>query len=198
MKTLYIYGCGGHARSVCGIIIANGDDKEIMLVDDNAKKNETVLHFRTCNKIPDNNNYSFYAIGNNVEREKFFKMDNKELLTIVSATSCIGVDAKIGRGTFVGNFVNIGVQSYIGDNCIINTSAVIEHECRVDSHTHIAPRACVCGRSSIGERVFIGAGAIIINNIDICSDVIVGAGAVVIKNITEPGVYIGNPARRIK
>lgn len=50
----------------------------------------------------------------------------------------------------------------------------------------------------IGDRVFFGAGAVIINNKKITSDVIVGAGAVVVEDIKNKGTYVGVPARPIK
>jgi acetyltransferase-like isoleucine patch superfamily enzyme len=31
--------------------------------------------------------------------------------------------------------------------------------------------------------------------VTICDRAVIGAGAVVTKNITEPGIYVGNPAR---
>ena len=34
--------------------------------------------------------------------------------------------------------------------------------------------------------------------VNICDNVVIGAGAVVTKNITEPGVYVGNPAKKIR
>ena len=51
----------------------------------------------------------------------------------------------------------------------------------------------------IKERVlFIGAGAVIKDNIKICDNVTIGAGAVVVKNIDSPGLYAGNPVKRLK
>jgi acetyltransferase-like isoleucine patch superfamily enzyme len=32
----------------------------------------------------------------------------------------------------------------------------------------------------------------------VCDDVVIGAGAVVTKDITEPGIYAGNPARKLR
>jgi acetyltransferase-like isoleucine patch superfamily enzyme len=34
--------------------------------------------------------------------------------------------------------------------------------------------------------------------VTICDQVVIGAGSVVTKNITEPGIYAGNPARKLK
>ena len=51
---------------------------------------------------------------------------------------------------------------------------------------------------SIGNNVQIGAGAIILPGVSVCSNVIVGAGCIVSKSISESGVYIGVPARKIR
>ncbi|MFM4852726.1 acyltransferase [Aeromonas caviae] len=50
----------------------------------------------------------------------------------------------------------------------------------------------------IGSNVQIGAGSIILPGVSICSNVIVGAGCIVSKSITEPGIYVGVPARKIR
>ena len=50
----------------------------------------------------------------------------------------------------------------------------------------------------IGDRVLIGSQSCIREGIEVCSDAIIGMGAVVVKDIKEPGVYVGNPAKRIK
>ena len=49
----------------------------------------------------------------------------------------------------------------------------------------------------IGNDVSLGSNATILP-VRICDHVVVGAGAVVTKDITEPGIYAGNPARKIR
>ena len=49
----------------------------------------------------------------------------------------------------------------------------------------------------IGNNVLIGSNATILP-VSICDDVIIGAGSVVTKDISKPGVYVGNPAKKIK
>jgi acetyltransferase-like isoleucine patch superfamily enzyme len=49
----------------------------------------------------------------------------------------------------------------------------------------------------IGNRVSIGTNSTILP-VSICDDVVVGAGAVVTRDITEPGFYVGNPARLLR
>lgn len=48
-----------------------------------------------------------------------------------------------------------------------------------------------------GDNVVIGAGSVVIGPVDICDNVTIGAMSLVNKSITEPGVYVGVPARRI-
>jgi acetyltransferase-like isoleucine patch superfamily enzyme len=50
--------------------------------------------------------------------------------------------------------------------------------------------------TKIGNHVSIGSNATILP-VSICDAVVIGAGAVVTKDITEPGKYVGNPARKV-
>jgi serine acetyltransferase len=49
-----------------------------------------------------------------------------------------------------------------------------------------------------GGKTFIGAGTKIAPNIKICADVVTGAMTYVNRDITEPGTYVGAPARKIR
>ena len=85
-----------------------------------------------------------------------------------------------------------------GNNNIINSGALIEHEATIGNSNHIAPKSIIGGRVKIGNNVLIGLGSKILPGIKICSDVIIGAGAVVTKNINKPQTYIGIPAKVVK
>ncbi|MDQ1194992.1 serine acetyltransferase [Rhizobium sp. SORGH_AS 787] len=56
-------------------------------------------------------------------------------------------------------------------------------------------------RLTIGDRVEIGTGAVIIaplrSSMSICNDVRIGANSVVTRSITQPGTYAGAPAVRV-
>ena len=61
----------------------------------------------------------------------------------------------------------------------------------------ISSLAFVHPKAIIGKNVSIGSNATILP-IEICDNVVIGAGSVVTKNITQAGVYVGNPAKKIK
>jgi hypothetical protein len=50
----------------------------------------------------------------------------------------------------------------------------------------------------VKENNLIGSGSVLKHSIKIKSNTIIGAGAVVTKNITESGIYVGSPAKKIK
>lgn len=202
-ERIVLFGCGGHARSVINVITKINKTIEVLLVDESAQENEIILGCMTkpCYQLDIQDKY-LIAVGDNQKRKTIYetillgKRGNN--ISIVSSDASIGVGTSIGKGTFVAPNAYIGPKVHVGNNVIINTASIVEHEAIIGNHTHIAPHATICGRSKIGNEVFCGAGSVIIDNIAICDKVIVGAGAVVHKDITEPGIYVGVPARKIK
>ncbi|MCW2811224.1 MAG: hypothetical protein JWP61_1682 [Friedmanniella sp.] len=88
--------------------------------------------------------------------------------------------------------VTIGAGSALGMEVLILTS---HHPLTPDGRWQEAAE----GRPvSIGERVWIGARAIILPGAVIDDDVVVAAGAVVSGHLRSGGVYAGVPARRIR
>ncbi len=53
------------------------------------------------------------------------------------------------------------------------------------------------GKVAIGDRVFVGAGSLILPGVCIGADSIVGAGSVVTRNVPAGCVVAGNPAREL-
>jgi acetyltransferase-like isoleucine patch superfamily enzyme len=49
----------------------------------------------------------------------------------------------------------------------------------------------------LGDNVVIGANSVILGPIDICDNVLIGALSLVNRSISEPGVYVGIPARKV-
>jgi UDP-3-O-[3-hydroxymyristoyl] glucosamine N-acyltransferase len=101
----------------------------------------------------------------------------------------IGKRTKIQSHTFICEFVNIGNDSFIGHGVMfINDVFALGGPARGNKDYWKPTR--------VGDNVSIGSNATILP-VNICDNVIIGAGAVVTKDITEPGTYIGNPARKL-
>ncbi len=120
----------------------------------------------------------------------------------------------IGDNVFIGPFVEIQKDVKIGERCKIQSHAficelvTIGNDCFVghgvmfvnDTFSIGGPargNKALWKSTRIGNHVSIGSNATILP-IEICNDVVIGAGAVVTKNITEPGIYAGNPAKKMR
>ncbi len=107
----------------------------------------------------------------------------------------------IGRDCWIGAFTVIDGSGglTIGDGCDISAGAQI--------YTHSTVGRAVSGGSepverrptSIGERVHVGAGAIVLMGSEIGDECVIGAGAVVPEGTVAPAgsLLVGVPARII-
>ncbi|ACQ79442.1 acetyltransferase, putative [Beutenbergia cavernae DSM 12333] len=106
----------------------------------------------------------------------------------------------IGDGTWIGAFTVIDGSGglTIGAGCDISAGVQI--------YTHSTARRCVSGRRypdvdrapvTIGDRVFLGAGAVVNMGVTIGDEAVIGAGAVVTKDVPARTVVAGVPARRV-
>lgn len=202
---LYILGCGGHARSIINTVRRIDSNRKIILVDDDGKENEVILSCGIINNIQlkekrEKDFHYIVGIGNNQKRRSIYeKMKNQGYVSenIIAISAIVGSETRIAEAVYIAEKVFIGPETKIGSNTIINTASLIEHECRIGENVHIAPNVTICGRSTIGNNTFVGAGSVVIDKVSIADDVVIGAGSIVIKNITEAGVYVGCPAKRI-
>jgi len=198
-KKVIVFGCGGHSRSIADVFLSYHPEVSLVFVDPAARPNEKIYNFAVLKEICVEDNPYFFAIGDNdLRKKKFEEIGSHGLISIISLKAYLGCNTDLGKGLFVGNFCHIGPQAKIGDNTILNNGCVIEHEVVIGSHCHIGPNAVISGRCTIGDQVFIGVGATVKDSVQICSNVVVGAGATIVKDITQPGIYVGCPGKKIK
>lgn len=132
-------------------------------------------------------------------------------VTIVQPSNLYG--CTLADGVFVGPFVEIqrdvtiGARTRIQSHTFVCSLVTIGEDCFVAHGVMFINDLFETGRpagnpagwkaTKIGNRVSIGSNATILP-VEICDDVAIGAGAVVTKSITQPGIYAGNPARRLR
>ncbi|MFF2633864.1 acyltransferase [Microbacterium sp. NPDC058021] len=109
-------------------------------------------------------------------------------------------EPEIGEGTWIGAFTVIDGSGglTIGRGCDIASGVHI--------YTHSSAKRCVSGRRHpdverhpvrIGDRVFIGANAVINMGVTVGDEAVIGAGAVVTGDVAARTIVAGVPAREV-
>lgn len=105
------------------------------------------------------------------------------------------LDVVIGQGCQLLASSLLGPGARLGDNVLLNSRSVVEHDCWVGDHSHVATGAILCGGCHVGSGVHVGAGATVIQGITIGDGAIIAAGAVVTKNVEPLTLVAGVPGR---
>ena len=201
-EKIFIIGAGGHTRTTIAILSEKYLCNQIICVDCPKFPDEKILNVNIVQYDIDflkKANNVFISIGDDLKRKEIFDFFNKEkVINVISKTALIHKTCKMGKGNLISFKTIICPNVVIGDNNIINTGSIVEHECRIGSSCHIAPGSILLGRVTIGDLVLIGAGSVIKGGITIGNRIKIGAGSVVLNDLSEPGTYIGIPAKRAK
>lgn len=133
-------------------------------------------------------------------------------VTVIEPVNLYG--CTIGKGAFIGPFVEIQSNVSIGERCKIQSHAFICELVTIGNDCFISHGAMFINdlfsaggpaggdrdkwkETVIGSHVSIGTNATILP-VRIVDNVVIGAGSVVVKDILEAGNYAGNPARKIR
>lgn len=194
-KNLYILGAGGHSKVVIEIAEDLGY-KIISILDDNPSV-ENIFQYKVVHSS-DNSTISenvFLAVGNNINRKKIASRFLAPELNLIHPSAVVSKRTTFGYGNAVMAGVVINASVKIGNHCIINTSACIDHDCKIDDFVHISPNVSLAGNVRVMEGAHVGIGATVKQDITIGKWSVVGAGAVVINDVPNNAVVVGNPAR---
>lgn len=205
-----VIGGGGHAKVVISLLKKLSGYDIVGYTD--AKNNGDLLssvylgNDDVLKRIVNEQNIDALVVGvgqikNAAQRRKIVN-DLEELNVgfpaLVSPDAVVNEEVSIGNGTVVMDGAVIQPMSRVGAFCIVNTSCSIDHDCTIGDFVHVAPGVTISGGVEIGNDVLVGAGSTIIQGVRICSNVLIGAGSVVYRDIVEPGLYIGNPLRKVR
>ncbi len=138
------------------------------------------------------------AIGDNANRAREAEaVGLSRLVAVVHPQASVSPHAQLGPGCFIAAQAVVAPLATLEAGVIINHGAVVDHDCHLGAFVHVAPGATLAGAVRVAGGVLVGSGARLLPGVTVCAGVTIGAGAVVTQPITEPGTYVGAPARRL-
>lgn len=194
----FIVGAGGMGREVAEYL---SDVKTAFqfAVQDEYLLSEEVDGIRVCSleEITEDDQIVI-AVGDPKVRFKIAsKLKSNSYFSVVHKASVISATAQLGSGIIVAPGVVVSAACKIGNHVILNYNCTLGHDVKLGDFVSIYPGAAISGNVQLGSRVLIGANASIREGVQLADDVTIGMGAVVLNSINEPGVYVGNPLRKI-
>ena len=197
MNRLLLAGAGGHGRVVAGVAEDAGYT-EIAFTDARFPELQEngAWPVVSSDMKPTEGSDFFVSIGSNGRRASTDQgLEYPSMPILAHPNSTISRHANIGPGTAVVAGAVINGFARLGRCCIINTSCSVDHDCVLGDYVHISPGAHLAGQVRVGDRSWIGIGAVVREGITIGSDVVVAAGAVVVSDVADGQTVTGVPAR---
>lgn len=200
MATSYvIYGASGQGKVILDLLLLQ-EFKNIEVIDDSPNKKE-LLGF----PIQGVSQFKFapgkefiIGIGDNLIRKRISINNQLNYFKAIHTKAIVSKFTEIGDGTVIMARSVINVNVKIGKHCIVNTAAVVEHDCLIEDFVHISPNVTLAGGVKVEEGTHIGIGAVVLPNVKIGKWATIGAGSVILKDVPDYAIVVGNPGKIIK
>lgn len=173
------------------------DNKELIGKEINGYK---VLGDREFLNNFDKEVYVVIAIADHCIKEELVKyLTNKNIqyATLIHPSVKINRTIYIGKGCIIYQNVIMTVNINIGNHVIISPKCGIGHDSLIEDYVTVLWNVNISGSERIRQGVTLGSGCTIIQGLEIGRGSFVGAGAVVIRDIDESKIAVGVPTRYV-
>lgn len=196
-----IYGGGGHAKSLIDLIRMEGKYTISGIVDDGIPAGTRILGVPVLGGgelLPSLRQKGIQQVVNAVggissitPRLAVYQKLGASGFTCVTVvhprafvepTAVISAGCQLFFNAYVGSSVRIGFGS------IINTGAIVSHDCVLGEYVNISPGAILAGAVSVAERALVGMGATINLGVHIGTGARIGNSAVVKADVPENAI----------
>jgi sugar O-acyltransferase (sialic acid O-acetyltransferase NeuD family) len=210
MDTMVVLGSSGHAKVVIDTIEKEGRYKIVGLVDAFRKVGEETLGYQVLGVEFDlprliveyDLKGIIIAIGDNYSRAQVAAKvsdicPDLPFVSTIHPNASIGKEVTLGIGSVVmaGAVVNPCCQ--VGQFCIVNTSASLDHDSVMEDFSSLAPGGTTGGNCRIGRYSAVSIGAVLRHRITIGEHSVIGGGSTVLKNVEPFALAFGCPAKKV-
>lgn len=210
-ENIVVIGASGHAKVVMDVIEREGHFHILGWVDTFKPAGEVIFGYRVLggeDSLPalmKNEGVAggLIAIGDNWKRHLMAERirtlaPNFDFIRAVHPSAQIGRGATIGRGAVVMAGAVVNSDSAVGEFCIVNTKASLDHDSVMEDFSSLAPNAATGGNVRVGAFSAISLGANVLHGRTIGAHSVIGAGALVLDDIPDHCVVYGAPARVVR
>lgn len=187
-EPLLLIGCGGHARSLIDVVESSGHWHVMGLVGLIDQVGEEVLGYPVlgCDQdlpmLRQKCSHALLAVGQIGSPSTRQRLGSElvhlefELPVVISGRAHVSRHAKLGEGISVGHGVIVNAGATVGDYCILNSNALIEHDAVIGNYCHVSTGVLVNGGVQVGDSSFIGSGTVLREGLSLPPQTVISAG----------------------
>lgn len=196
-----LLGGGGFAIELYGYMTSDGYDVAGYYAPEVDETTSSFMQYLGDERDSFSREYKYVIASGFVNIRKkiisFIEQNDLDVGNYISSLAFVSPLARYGLGIIAVPFSILTGNPTVGSYALLNCHACISHHCQTGDNIVLSPYAILCGHSNAGSNVTLGTSVTVIPDVSICDDVEIGAGATVIRNISEPGTYVGSPARKL-
>ena len=211
MDNIVLVGSSGQAKVIIDLVEKEGRYKMVGLIDAARSIGDSTLGYSVLGREIDlpaliveyGLKGIIIAIGDNSVRAIVAATilelcPNLPFVTAVHPSASIGKQTTLGSGTVVmaGAVVNPCCQ--VGQFCILNTKASLDHDSVMEDFSSLAPGVTTGASCRIGTYSAVSIGAVLRHGITIGEHSVIGGGSYVTKDVEPFSIAYGTPARKIR
>ena len=200
-NSIVIIGGGGHGKTVIELLRAIGTFHILGILDDGLKAGEEILGVPVLGNVSSLKllaniglNYAVNAVGGisrmQSRKDIFDKIAEAGLTNppLIHPRAFVEQSSMISDGVQVFPLAYVGSSAKIGFGCIINTGAIVSHDCVLENYVNLSPHATLAGEVHVGELTLVGMGATINLRVHIGRQAKIGNGATVKADVADGGL----------
>lgn len=209
---ILIYGAGGHARELMAHVEAitrAGGPRLVGFVEDGAPPGSKLCGQAVMDWEVLTRQFARYPVavaigdpgGRRIVARRCADVGHTFPALVHPSVDVSGVALSEGVVIFRGSVLTVDIR--LGKHVHVNIGCTISHDAVLDDFCTVSPGVRIAGNVHVGEGVFIGVGATIINGssaqpLRIGEGSVIAAGACVVANVDAGCMYAGVPARKKK
>ncbi len=210
MHNILVVGSSGHARVIIDAVEREGRFRVAGIIDTHKPVGHICLGYQVLGdelRLPDLiRELDIYggviAIGDNWIRHVVADrirsaVPDFRFVSVIHPSAQIASSARVADGTVVMPGAIISVNVDIGEFCIVNTKASLDHDGIMGAFSSFAPAVTAGGEVTIKPFASVLLGANIIHSVSIGEHSVVGAGSLVLRDVPDRVLAYGLPAQVI-
>ena len=202
MKTFCLIGAGGFASEVYCLLtdLGKSTQTECFMETSPSKESFMGLPVKPISSFDPDKNIAVICVGDPVQKQTLIRQlpKNTEFETLIHPTVIMSKFVEVGIGSIIcaGSILTCNIK--LGKFVHLNLNTTVGHDCVIGDYATTAPAVNLSGNTDIGDNVYMGTNSAIREKINIVDDVVIGMGAIVVNDLLTPGIYIGNPAKKLE